>query len=515
MSRINKLLTNGPESYELTSDEKAWLTTVLADIITGSGTDLSYWRPDVNVDGLLSWTKSKSVVTPTSRYVIPKLRIQNSNGAWQASFDGGATYQTIEGNVAASGKVGPSGITPQFRINSTTNYWEISTDDGSTWSSLDVEATGPQGEGGSDGVSPSITAESIANGHRVIITDATHPESDPITFDVMNGQDGAGASYTFDTNTLSGAGTSVSPYGVSDTWILNHHFATSAGLTEGIQYAMTNTGWAEVDTGLTSVVTDGTTVSGDGSSTAQIGLTKTVTDKIAKIADKLEAPVNGESNIKIFGYEVNGSAGTANWLDISNKWATSQDIDAALYGTNQLKERYIDPIGSAVNVLTAASAGWNGASAAALSEAETWVTQKSFATSADLDDNKQYAMTSNGWSDFTIPSTSGYLPLSGGTVSGQLVVSGSAFDTFELKRSDQQGSTGIIGINGAGGMSFKIVNGNNNTQLNIAPNATMDKRFSIGDTPHQPAAYFIPAVTATTTAGLTNDGILHIILESN
>lgn len=156
----------------------------------------------------------------------------------------------------------------------------------------------------------------------------------------------------------------------------------------------------------------------------------------------------------------------------------------------------------------------NEASANALSEAETWVTQKNFATSAGLDADKQYAMTTNGWSDFTIPSTSGYLPLSGGTVSGQLIVSYSAFDTFELKRSDQQGSTGIIGVNGAGGMSLKAVNGNNNTQLNIAPNATMDKRFSIGDSPYSPAAYFIPAVTATTTAGLTDDGILHIILES-
>ena len=54
----------------------------------------------------------------------------------------------------------------------------------------------------------------------------------------------------------------------------------------------------------------------------------------------------------------------------------------------------------------------------------------------------------------------------------------------------------------------------NNTQINIAPNATMDKRIFIGDSPYSPVAYLIPAVTSTTTAGLTDDGILHIIIEN-
>lgn len=110
-----------------------------------------------------------------------------------------------------------------------------------------------------------------------------------------------------------------------------------------------------------------------------------------------------------------------------------------------------------------------------------------------------------------------YLPTSGGTVSGKLTVSGSDFDnSLEIIRGGENtsASTGHVGINGAGGLSFKITRGNNNTQLNIAPNATMDKRFSIGDSPYSPAAYLIPAVTATTTAGLTDDGILHIIVEN-
>jgi len=110
-----------------------------------------------------------------------------------------------------------------------------------------------------------------------------------------------------------------------------------------------------------------------------------------------------------------------------------------------------------------------------------------------------------------------YLPTSGGTVSGKLTVSGSDFDhSLEIIRGGAatSASTGQVGINGAGGLSFKINRENNNTQLNIAPNATMDKRFSIGDNPYSPAAYFIPAVTSTTTDGLTDDGILHIIVEN-
>lgn len=155
----------------------------------------------------------------------------------------------------------------------------------------------------------------------------------------------------------------------------------------------------------------------------------------------------------------------------------------------------------------------NDASANALSEAKTWVNQQNFATSAGLDDNKQYAMTTNGWTDFTIPSTSGYLPLSGGTVSGKTTISGGAFDTFELKRSGQT-STGNIGINGAGGMSLKISNANDNTQLNVAPNADMDKRFSIGNV-YDPTAYLIPAkIEQAGWSPSANDKILHIVLES-
>lgn len=57
------------------------------------------------------------------------------------------------------------------------------------------------GANGKDGVSPTVTVTVITGGHRVTITDATGTK----TFDVMDGEDGSGASIALDT-TLSKAG---------------------------------------------------------------------------------------------------------------------------------------------------------------------------------------------------------------------------------------------------------------------------------------------------------------------
>lgn len=49
-------------------------------------------------------------------------------------------------------------------------------------------AQGPKGDTGEDGFSPTVSVQDITGGHRVTITDATGPH----TFDVMDGEDGAG-----------------------------------------------------------------------------------------------------------------------------------------------------------------------------------------------------------------------------------------------------------------------------------------------------------------------------------
>lgn len=61
----------------------------------------------------------------------------------------------------------------------------------------DVKITvtdGKDGEDGTDGFSPSISVTAITGGHRVSITDA----KGTTTFDVMDGEDGEGASITVD-----------------------------------------------------------------------------------------------------------------------------------------------------------------------------------------------------------------------------------------------------------------------------------------------------------------------------
>ena len=62
-------------------------------------------------------------------------------------------------------------------------------------------SNGEDGKDGQDGVSPSVSVSSITGGHRVTITDATGTK----TFDVMDGEDGSGASIIVDT-TLSQEG---------------------------------------------------------------------------------------------------------------------------------------------------------------------------------------------------------------------------------------------------------------------------------------------------------------------
>ena len=109
-----------------------------------------------------------------------------------------------------------------------------------------------------------------------------------------------------------------------------------------------------------------------------------------------------------------------------------------------------------------------------------------------------------------------YLPTSGGTVSGQLIVSGgSTFDEQFLKitRVNVNGYA-RLGLGQYGALALKTDDSNNHTtQVNISPNANNDQLIQVQHNGNQ-VGFLIPATTATTTAGLTNDGILHIILES-
>jgi len=112
---------------------------------------------------------------------------------------------------------------------------------------------------------------------------------------------------------------------------------------------------------------------------------------------------------------------------------------------------------------------------------------------------------------------SSFLPTSGGTVSGETILSAATgtFDGSYLKCvNDGNNGYARFGVGSYGGAVIKAVDGSNNrVQVNVKTNSNNNELISV-QTNDSTIGYLIPAVTSTTTAGLTNDGILHIIVES-
>ena len=112
---------------------------------------------------------------------------------------------------------------------------------------------------------------------------------------------------------------------------------------------------------------------------------------------------------------------------------------------------------------------------------------------------------------------SSFLPTSGGTVSGETILSAATgtFDNSYLKCiNDSNVGYARFGLGSYGGAVIKTVDNNNTRlQVNIKTNANNNELMSVQINDNT-IGYLIPAVTSTTTAGLTNDGILHIIVES-
>lgn len=220
----------------------------------------------------------------------------------------------------------------------------------------------------------------------------------------------------------------------------------------------------------------------------------------------------------------------------------------------------------------------NEASANALSEAETWVGQQGYLktvpditannglsanghtvgiSTTNIDANKQYAWTTTGWQLVSVPTipditahnglsanghtvgiddtnlvadtqyvwttngwaeVDGYLPTSGGTVSGQLVVSATqnTFDDNYIKCINN-GNVGYsrFGVGSYGGAVIKAVDGSNNpVQVNVRYNANNNELIQVQKS-NADVGYLIPAMVEQ--AGWTpsaDDKILHIVLES-
>lgn len=127
--------------------------------------------------------------------------------------------------------------------------------------------------------------------------------------------------------------------------------------------------------------------------------------------------------------------------------------------------------------------------------------------------NTQYAWTTNGWAE-----VDGYLPTSGGTVSGQLVVSATqnTFDDNYIKCINN-GNVGYsrFGVGSYGGAVIKTVDGNNNpVQVNVRYNANNNELIQVQKS-NADVGYLIPAkIEQTGWTPSADDKILHIVLES-
>ena len=255
-------------------------------------------------------------------------------------------------------------------------------------------------------------------------------------------------------------------------------FVTSSDstITGTKQYALTTTGWAEVSTTIPNITaTSG--ISADGFS---IGLTNTAIGAITSVSSKVDIPDTTQTDLNnnyLIYSTLTGAGTTTGWMPLSANYYSKSEANGTFVATANIDTTTLSGDGKSVST--------------------------KLGVKTDVIATTDYVNSS-------------FLPTSGGTVSGQLVVSGgSTFDQQFLKIT-REGVNGYarLGLGQYGALALKTDDSNSHTtQVNISPNASNDQLVQVQ---HNGGAvgYLIPAVTATTTAGLTNDGILHIILES-
>jgi hypothetical protein len=251
-------------------------------------------------------------------------------------------------------------------------------------------------------------------------------------------------------------------------------FVTSSSntITGTKQYALTTAGWVEVST---PTIPDITATSGISANGFSIGLTNTAIGAITSVSSKVDKPTSLNDKYLVLRTDSNGDV--SGWCDFQDQSYSKSEAQRTFVATANIDTTTLSGDGKSVST--------------------------KLGVKTDVIATKDYVNSS-------------FLPLSGGTVSGLITISGSNFDsTLEVKRAGQDNNYAHIGLNNSRGLSFKAFDDNtsNNVQFDILPNNSNSALVKVSHNDNQ-VGFLIPAVTATTTAGLTNDGILHIILES-
>jgi len=452
---INKILTS--QYQDLSQEEIANLQHTLGPVI-GGGLE-GYWRPEVSQLGNITWTWSNaSTATPPAG-------------------------MNIKGPSGDKGTDGTNGKRPVIRVNSENAHWEWKYyEDTTPYIDLGVVASGEQGPQGKDGYSIDLQSISAGQGGNLITLQWGNPtDLSTSSFFLPSGE--AGISPTIATSALP-VGEQF-PYGGTQVKISGADGEHTFNVLNGAD----GTGSKDVF--------DDSTVSGNGIQASPYGVDTSVIATQTWVGDQ---GFLKNSDLTNYATKTYANEASAYALSQAESWVETEGYLKQSALSDYATKTYAD-----------------STSAEALSQAKSWVNLQNFATSAGLDANKQYAMTTNGWTDFVIPSTSGYLPLTGGTVSGKTTISGSNFDnTLELKRSGQDENYAHIGLNNSRGLSFKAFDDtqHHTLQLDMFPNQSTSNLIQLQQNGTNVGSLIPTKIHNGSYTPSADDGILHIILES-
>lgn len=300
----------------------------------------------------------------------------------------------------------------------------------------------------------------------------------------------------------------------SNYYIKNETSAASEISTEFAKYAKTadlKTYDVTAQAGVTiTTATDDGKVTFGVSLTAEPVVTDTTLSGYSGISANLDATTTSQWNV---GLAQDMIATIDGKLDA----AVYEAVSATFLTAHQsLENYYTKKETSGASELSAALRNKQDAAAmtAYLTTADYETDKNSYVTSSTtvITGSKQYALTVDGWTEIAAGAETAYLPLSGGVVSGEVTISGGAFDASYLKFENGANAYSRIGVSD-NGAAIKAGNGERTAQISVTPTATNYGLITVqnnGTTVGQ----LIPAVTATATADLADDGILHIILDN-
>ena len=422
-----------------------YTTSGWVPIAGGGQQEISYWRPTYNSStGKIEWEMrpSPSMVTP-----LPSDDLRGSNGE--------------------------NGQTPEFRVNETTNFWEWKyTDDPdvqASWHNTNTSATGPRGaagETGAQGFSVELDSVKTVQGGKEITLKWGDPESPSTSAFVITsgdkggkgdpgdkgtpGDDGYTPSVSADDITdVNGRGKKITfywpegPAGKSDTeFNIYHGYSPTMALravtdpqgqhTEGgIEFTINylDKGTSAIGTiwngnnGTATVNCEGTYITGNGTAGNVIRPTTETIDILQSVSGKVNKPDTSLKNMYlVLRTDTNGVP--SGWCDFNDK----------IYSKTESDGRYMQKN-------TDSTLSGDGTTNSPLG-----------IDTADLDDNKKYAFTTNGWDEID-----DFVKKTGDTMTGPLVVSASSNnivglgkDAFQFGQTRYNSDDQVIGTNWMG-----------------------------------------------------------------